>query len=693
MRLLVSLCCLLVLMAACSDDEASNIRPAVPGDPLPSPALELPATYLSSVDLEQISTHGTLRLIAPRFDGADSLPRDGFSVLAYQHLAEQFSRSLNLDVEWVFVDGFDKLIPALQRGAGDIVVTNMTVTKAREDLVRFTRPIAQVSEVVITRKGNEVGDVDQLAKQTITVPQGTAYLETLRQFESLSNLNIVASSSSDSDLLKGLASGDYQATIIDSDISRKLLPVYPGLIENFAIRKNRPIAWALRKNNPQLLRSLNQFLVSHHVKETSNQLELRDWQTIQSSGRLRMLTLNNPASYFMWRGELMGFDYELMRDFADKHDLHLRVIIKDDIPALFRALKNGEGDIIAASLTKSAHRETDGVRFTEPYLKVSEQVIGRKDGPKILSLAELGSRNVGVNPSTIFYRRLKSMQVGEENLKIIDNVTTEELIALMANGDFDFTLADSHLVAIEKSYHQNVTVNFNLMEESPIAWGIRSDQNQLNEKLNDYIKKQYRGLFYNVVFNKYFKNERKIKRYQEGRVTEGEELSPYDNVVKNYADRYGMDWRLLVAQMYQESKFDPKAKSFAGAQGLMQVMPRTAKEFGFSDFSDPENGIAAGVIYMSWLEERFPGELDFQERIYFTLAAYNAGTGHVRDARNLAERLGLNPNKWFGHVEKAMLKLSNPQYYKKARFGYVRGSEPVTYVRKIRNRYLGYLGH
>lgn len=152
-----------------------------------------------------------------------------------------------------------------------------------------------------------------------------------------------------------------------------------------------------------------------------------------------------------------------------------------------------------------------------------------------------------------------------------------------------------------------------------------------------------------------------------------------------------MDWRLLVSQMYQESKFNPKAKSFAGALGLMQVMPRTAREFGFDNLQTPENGIAAGTAYMNWLEERFPGELDFQERIYFTLAAYNAGTGHVRDARRLAKQLGLDSNKWFGHVDQAMLKLSQPKYYKQSRFGYVRGSEPVTYVRNIRDRYLGYL--
>ena len=171
----------------------------------------------------------------------------------------------------------------------------------------------------------------------------------------------------------------------------------------------------------------------------------------------------------------------------------------------------------------------------------------------------------------------------------------------------------------------------------------------------------------------------------------GKAISPYDDLAKQYALEYGFDWRLLVSQMYQESKFNPDAVSFAGAQGLMQVMPRTARQFGFDNPHDPEQGVAAGSAYLEWLEERFPQRLGMAEKIYFGLAAYNAGHGHVEDARRLAQRLGKNPDLWFGHVEEAMLLLSQPRYARQARFGYVRGSEPVKYVREIRNRYLGYV--
>ena len=143
--------------------------------------------------------------------------------------------------------------------------------------------------------------------------------------------------------------------------------------------------------------------------------------------------------------------------------------------------------------------------------------------------------------------------------------------------------------------------------------------------------------------------------------------------------------------MYQESRFNPEAKSWVGAQGLMQVMPRTAKEMGISNLKQPETGIKAGVQYLNWVRDRFEPELNVKARMWFTLAAYNAGQGHVKDARRLARKQGLNPNRWFDNVEKAMLLLSKKKYYSKARHGYVRGREPVNYVREIRSRYRAYI--
>jgi membrane-bound lytic murein transglycosylase F len=143
--------------------------------------------------------------------------------------------------------------------------------------------------------------------------------------------------------------------------------------------------------------------------------------------------------------------------------------------------------------------------------------------------------------------------------------------------------------------------------------------------------------------------------------------------------------------MYQESRFDPKARSFAGARGLLQVMPRTARELGYTNLEDPETGIRAGLDYLAWVRERFDDQLTTSERTWLTLAAYNVGSGHVRDAQRIAADRGLDPNRWFGHVEQALLLKQKPEVHRKTRYGYARASEPVAYVRAIRDRYEAYV--
>jgi len=193
-----------------------------------------------------------------------------------------------------------------------------------------------------------------------------------------------------------------------------------------------------------------------------------------------------------------------------------------------------------------------------------------------------------------------------------------------------------------------------------------------------------------LTYQKYFVHA----SHAEKEKSDGEEtpnsLSPYDDLVKQYASQYGFDWKLITAQMYQESRFDPTATSWVGAQGLLQVMPRTGKEFGFTNLKDPQTGLYAGIKYMQWVQNRFDKELPVKDRMWFTLASYNAGVGHVRDARRLARKMGWNGDRWFNNVERAMLLLRLKKYYRHARFGFVRGKEPVNYVRNIKQHFEAY---
>jgi membrane-bound lytic murein transglycosylase F len=253
-------------------------------------------------------------------------------------------------------------------------------------------------------------------------------------------------------------------------------------------------------------------------------------------------------------------------------------------------------------------------------------------------------------------------------------------------------MADEQLLDIELAKAVPVRSAFVLEQEIPHAIALRKRNPQLKEALDAFIKRIYKSEFYNVTYIKYFKNRRSVQSLARGRVIDAlkGQISPYDELVRKYSNRYGFDWRLVTAQMYQESRFDPQAKSHIGARGLMQLMPRTAKSMGVKNVSDPASSIQGGIKYMDWLRDRFDSDLPISERLWFTLAAYNAGAGHVQDARRLAGQLGHDPDRWFGHTEQAMLLLAKKKYARKARYGFVNGKEPVNYVQDIKQRFAAY---
>jgi len=253
---------------------------------------------------------------------------------------------------------------------------------------------------------------------------------------------------------------------------------------------------------------------------------------------------------------------------------------------------------------------------------------------------------------------------------------------------------NSNLLGAELTWRADIKGVLDLKGPVGIAWAVRKDDDQLLGALNNFIAKERNGLFFNITYQRYFENRYRIRKHiaqrADGDGAKGS-LSPYDALVRRLAKRHGFDWRLIVAQIYQESQFDPKVRSAAGAGGLLQVLPATAARYRITDLSNPARGLEAGLRYLSWIQGKFSPELSVKDRMWFTLASFNAGLGHVLDARALARKLGLDPDAWFGNVEKAMLLLTRRKYYRHATHGYVRGGQAVIYVRGIRDRYLAYV--
>jgi membrane-bound lytic murein transglycosylase F len=580
-----------------------------------------------------------------------------------------------------------------------LIAANLTVTERRRRRVSFTVPVTVVREQLIARAGEEpISGPSDLEGRRVFLRRSSSFwttIEELRERHPGIEVEEVPGDVDTEELIHRVATGEYDLTVADSNLIQACLDYRDDVTPELDLTRNRSIAWAVRPSSPELLRSLNRFLTEAQLTDRGDELLTDDFDRIKGRKVLRLLTRNMSATYFLWRGQLMGFEYELAREFARQHDLRLEVIVPPTREDLLAWLREGRGDLVSASLTPTEERMRDGSLFTEPYAYVDQVIVTRVADAELRGPADLAGRTVWVRRSSAYWETLEALRQSGVDVRIEavpEEEETEEIIGRVSIGEYDLTLADSHILAIELTWRDDVRAAFALSEGIPLAWAVRESNPDLKNAADAFLDREYRGLLYNVIREKYFEDPRRIRRHLAARIDIKRGLSPYDEIVKRYADEYDFDWRLIVSQMYQESRFDPQARSFAGARGLMQVLPRTARELGFDNVEDPETGIHAGVKYLDWVRDRFETELSVRDRMWFTLAAYNAGPGHVRDARRLAASQGLDPNRWFGNVEQAMLLLSRTDHARNARHGYCRCSEPVRYVREIRERYNAYVG-
>jgi len=660
-----------------------------------TPAGDAAGNALSTADLGGIVDSGRLRVLVER-EPDSYLPRHGAGLYAERELAARFAERHGIDAELVFVDRFADLLPALLAGRGDVAAANLTVTPEREDRVRFTRPIDFSRDRLVTAAGRTPPVDDAGLSGRLAAREETTLLETARRLAAGNPaLEVVAvdSTLSNEALLDRVAAGEFDYAVQDGNVLRQVLEYRDDVAAGRPLTGPRPLAWAVRPGNPRLLAALNEFLAEYRLLGESEERYVADLAGLKDRRRLRMITRNNAATYFLWRGELLGFEYELGKRFAESQGLQLEVVVAPSHDDMIPMLLAGEGDFIAAYLVPSEERKAQDVAFTRPYHYASEVLVGPADGAPIESPLDLAGREIAVRRTSSYRATLEAVEADHGiDIDILDapaDLETQEIVAAVAEGRYPLTVADSHILDIEMTWRDDIRALGNLGDEQPHAWALHPQNEALKAAMDDFLERTYRGLFYNVSYAKYFESPRHVRDEAAELVAPGR-VSPWDDLVRTYADRYGFDWRLIVAQMHQESRFDPEAQSWMGAQGLMQVLPRTGREFGFENLTDPETGIHAGVRYLDWVRERFSASLAAGERTWFALAGYNAGHGHVRDARRLARELGLDPDRWFGNVEQAMLKLAEPEYARRARHGYVRGSEPVKYVRRIRQRYRAY---
>jgi membrane-bound lytic murein transglycosylase F len=448
----------------------------------------------------------------------------------------------------------------------------------------------------------------------------------------------------------------------------------------------------------------NKFEDEHDVRVVIPSVEI-DLDSIKARGKLIALTRYSTNSFFIYRGQPMGYEYELLKLFAKEIGVDLEIKIPSTADSLYIMLEEGSGDLIAANLAITKEM-SEHILFSEHHNTMRQVLVQKlpenyrfmnakqKREALIQDPIDLIGKLVVVPANSAFHHRLLNLSKeigGDIIVNTTEDYETEDLIAMVSRGEIEFTIAYENTAELDKSFYKNIDVSVPISFPQRVAWGFRKTSPNLKNAADEWLTKIRRQAAYNTIYNKYYRNSslQNSRRNSQFYVLETGAISPYDALFKKHEKLPLITWTLLASMAYQESRFDHSAESWAGAQGLMQVMPATGVAMGFPDISTPEKNLRAGIKFLEFVHRYYWKDMqDTSEMIKFMLASYNAGPGHVKDAQRLAGMLGLDSLKWDDNVAVAIRKLSNPEYYYRPeiKHGYCRGDEPFFYVKEIVDR-------
>ncbi len=444
------------------------------------------------------------------------------------------------------------------------------------------------------------------------------------------------------------------------------------------------------------------------AKKYAEKPERIDLDEIKTRGKLRVVTAYNSVDYFIYKGKPMGYQFEMLQELSNYLGLKLDITVSNNVKKNFDDLLSGKVDIIAMNLTVTRNR-SKMVAFSEPQFYTRQVLVQRKKdkkktkdrtgfNPLIRNQLDLARKSIYVQENSSYAERLRALsnEIGDSiNVIEIPDYEVEQLIGLVANGEISYTVCDENLARVNKNYYNNIDVETPISFPQKIAWAMRPESQALQDVVNKWLKSFKKTARFKRIYQKYYLNKRSFHIVNEGfHSMKGGQFSVYDDVIKKESKKYGLDWRLVASLIYQESRFMPDVESWAGAVGLMQLMPETAETFGVQsdDLKSPERNISGGLKFLIWLDDKLKNDVpDQNERIKFVLASYNVGLGHVQDAMRLAKKYGKDPTKW-NDVGYYLLNKSKPKFFNDpvVKYGYCRGEEPYQYVNEILERYEHY---
>lgn len=410
---------------------------------------------------------------------------------------------------------------------------------------------------------------------------------------------------------------------------------------------------------------------------------------IKETKEINVALLNAPTTYYIGASGPQGFEYELLNAYAKHLGAKLNITTANTVKEAIELSKRKDIYITSASLAKTPKRKKS-FNFGPSYFEVQEQVIcnrsmlGSDRFPR--DVEDLAGLKITVGEETSYSETIKSLQKDgyDINATFTSDFSTEELLEQVANHEIDCTIADSNIYALNLRYFPEIIQAFTISGREQLAWVLADGSKELEadmyEWLNSYNQSgamaELKDHHYSyILFFDYYNTTMFYKRVKS-------RLPKFKKYFVDTGKRYGIPWTLLAAISYQESHWNPRAKSFTGVRGLMMLTKTTAKMLGVKNRLDPLQSIVGGARHIKQMIKQVPDEVEGENRLKFALAAYNVGMGHITDAQELAKKFGLNQNVW-NDLKRVLPLLSQKKYYKSLKYGYARGSEPVKYVDSI----------
>lgn len=406
-------------------------------------------------------------------------------------------------------------------------------------------------------------------------------------------------------------------------------------------------------------------------------------ETIKERGKLIVLTRNLPTTYYYDRdNELSGPEYEMTQSFAKSINVEVEYKIFESTKDLVSALRNNEGDLAASGLTVNEKRQKE-FDFGPVYQITHEYLVCHRDKKRIKNAEDLSGIEVVVAADTNY---LESIKAYTEMTWTIDNtLRTSDLIEKVADKKIECTISDSTLFNIERRFFTEIENKFTFAKNSELAWMLNKNNKELLQAVTDWFVQYQKGGDLEYMLEKYY-GFVEIFDYVDTHkflIRVKTRLTQYKEYFIDAAKINDIEPTLLAAQSYQESHWDRKAKSPTGVRGIMMLTQPVAKSLGVTNRLHAKQNIYAGAKFHAKMKKMVK-DVDEPDRSWLALAAYNVGRGHFRDAQSLAKRLGKNPDRWY-EMKDVLPLLSQKKYYKDLRYGYARGTEPVTYVTRIRS--------